>query len=212
MAEPTIEFRDLRVWTNGKERCYRGPWRVRADQPVCARRDGENWEIVNMAKQRLSYRRFWAIAGPLLLLAATAGFLAWILGGCVEKVADTITGIGADEFGFTPFDLSTGVTVPVTTEGADSPVTVITFAGAVPWGCGGLLLALWGWSKWQGRTTLGALDRVVRAIEKHDTEEWDRRTVSAIKGCVEAGDPDATQRINAPELLIRSRLKRLKQW
>lgn len=107
----------------------------------------------------------WSMILGCIILA----IILLLVNGCAVGTTGVETAnVQIPEVSFTPFDLSetTAVTIPVTTEGADSPVTVITFAGAAPWGCGATLALLWGLSKWKGRTTMEALGRVAGALKR----------------------------------------------
>lgn len=139
--------------------------------------------------------------GAWMLLVAIVGLVILALShGCVEKIADAIpvAGVSLSE--------ETAVTVPVTTGGSHSPVTVLTFTGAAPWGIVAMLAGLWGLSKRQGRRRMVGLDRVMRAIRIHKKSH--PGGYKAIRDYVESqglwtGKPDAI------ELLIR---KRLEKW
>lgn len=143
----------------------------------------------------------------LIGLAVFVLFLIWaflMATGCaaVEDVVIPITAA----------DLSneTTTTVPVSAGDVGGDVTVITLAGATPWTIAGLVGLLGLFQARRQRTATGALDRVIREINKADPTGTRKQIKVGVASYYKCG-PYGEVLIDRHELLIRSRLARQKK-
>ena len=144
------------------------------------------------------------IALPPVLAAIL--WAALLLTGCVPiKVEEpTITGIDVSK----QTETTTTTTVPVSVGDVGGNVTVNTLANATPWG---LVVFTWCGLYYhyrRHRTAVGALDRVVRAIEDADPTETRRQIKTQVMGhykCNKHGEII----IDRLERFLRSRLARM---